>query len=52
MNRFKPSLALRMYRDFCWYIRLFFSLIPDIIVGLASASALFILLPVMAAFVV
>ena len=52
MNRFKPSLTIRMYRDLCWYIRLFFSLIPDIAIGLASAAALFILLPVMAAFVV
>ena len=52
MQRFKPTLTVRMYRDICWYIRLFFSLIPDIIVGLASASALFILLPIMAAFVV
>ena len=51
MNRFKPSLALRMYRDLCWYIRLFISCLPELMTCMAFGS-LFILLPVMAAFVV
>lgn len=49
--RFIAPLHVRMYRTLCWYIRLFFTHIPDIIAGL-SAVALMILLPILAAFVV
>lgn len=49
MHRFKPTLTIRMYRDLCWYIRLFISSLPDIIAGAATVS-LIILLPIMAAF--
>lgn len=51
MHRFKPSLTVRMYRDICWYIRLFISFLPDLVAGLGTA-VLITLLPIMAAFIV
>lgn len=51
MQRFAPPIHIRMYRDICWYIRLFISCLPELLTCMAFGS-LFILLPIMAAFVV
>ena len=50
--RYRAPLHIRVYRDIIWYTRFFFTIVlPHLEAGLATA-ALFILLPILAAFVV
>ena len=51
--RYLAPLHIRVYRDICWYTRFFCKhMLPELLVGAAFFALLFILLPVMAAFVV
>ena len=51
--RYLAPLHIRIWRDIIWYTRFFCKyILPELLVATALFALLFILLPVMAAFVV